>query len=99
MPSQSQVLNIETQQRFLELYSSRLTRDGELILVSQKFRSQAQNAKDCLQKLKLMVAQALLKPKIRKATRPTLGSKKRRLKEKTNRSEVKQNRRAIQRED
>ncbi len=98
-PNLSPVLSIEAKQRFLELYSSRLTHDGELIVVSQKFRSQAQNAQDCLEKLKMLILPALLKPKVRKATRPTLGSKKRRLKEKTNRSEIKQNRRPVGRPD
>ena len=70
------------------------TMDGELIITSQKYRDQERNREDCLEKLRAIILQALIVPKARKKTRPSRGSKRRRLQEKKRRSDVKQNRRS-----
>jgi ribosome-associated protein len=69
------------------------TQDGSLIIMSQRFRDQERNREDCLAKLSSIIAQALVVPKVRKKTRPSRGSKRRRLQEKKRRSDVKQSRR------
>jgi len=69
------------------------TQDGELIITSQKYRDQERNREDCLEKLRAILLQALFVPKTRKKTKPSRGSKRRRLQEKKRRSDVKQNRR------
>ncbi len=79
--------------RFRATYSSRLTNEGELILTSQRFRDQASNRADCLEKLSEMLAAVARPPKIRKRTRPTLGSQRRRLEEKRRHSQNKSSRR------
>ena len=59
--------------------AGRLTTEGELVLQSQRFRDQAKNVEDCREKLRAMVLTALQPPRVRKPTRPSKGSKKRRL--------------------
>lgn len=73
-----------------------ITQDGELIITSQQTRDQDRNREDCLEKLRAILLQALIVPKVRKKTRPSRGSKRRRLQEKKRRSGVKQNRRSPQ---
>jgi ribosome-associated protein len=68
------------------------TLDGELIITSQLYRDQERNRQDCLDKLRAIILQALAVPKARKKTRPSRGSKRRRLQDKKQRSDVKQNR-------
>lgn len=80
-------------QRFLRAYSARLTDSGELILNGQKTRSQSSNVLDCLQRLQQLVAAVAVAPKIRRKTKPSRGSKERRLKSKRLKSSVKKNRR------
>jgi len=74
---------------------TRATRSGELVITSQRFREQHRNVADCLTKLSTLLAAALLPPKARKATQPTLGSRRRRLETKRQRSETKRLRRRI----
>jgi ribosome-associated protein len=68
----------------------RITTEGELIITSQAHRDQDRNREECLDKLRAMVVAALTAPKPRKATRPTRGSKRRRLAEKRHRSAAKE---------
>ncbi len=75
--------------RFLARYRSRLTNDGELILVGQKFRDQRRNHDDCLARLRDLVRAVLAPPAVRKATKPSKGAHRRRLAEKRSRSETK----------
>ena len=67
----------------------RWTNDGALILQCDETRSQARNRDIVRDRLKDLIISALTPPKRRIATRPTLGSKKRRLKQKKVRGEVK----------
>jgi ribosome-associated protein len=69
------------------------TQHGELIITSQLTRDQDRNCEDCLAKLRAILLQALVVPKARKKTKPSRGSKRRRLEGKKRRSEVKQGRR------
>ncbi len=70
------------------------TQDGELIITSQRYRDQERNREDCLEKLRAILLQALVVPKARRKTKPSRGSKRRRLQEKKRRSDVKQGRRS-----
>ncbi|MCL4118592.1 UNVERIFIED_CONTAM: hypothetical protein GTU68_006475 [Idotea baltica] len=86
-------LPFAVKQRFLVHYASRLTVVGELVLNSQKTRSQSSNAMDCLQRLRQLVAAVAVAPKVRRKTRPSRASKERRLESKRRKSSVKKNRR------
>jgi ribosome-associated protein len=81
-------------QRFLAQFGTRVTNDGELVLSSQRFRDQSQNQRDCLDKLREMLAAVAVPPKRRRKTKPTHGSVVRRRNEKRANSQKKQNRRA-----
>jgi ribosome-associated protein len=90
---ESPSISEEVRSRFLSKYAKRLTSDGILILVSQRYRDQPSNCDDCLEKLKEMLAAVAVRPIPRRATRPTLGSKKRRVEAKREKSVKKQGRR------
>ncbi len=92
-PQLSAVLTSGMRDRFFAKYGSRLTNEGELILMSDVHRDQGRNAADCLDKLKAMIKSIAIPPKKRLATKPTFGSKIRRLKSKRVTSEKKQGRR------
>lgn len=79
--------------RFLERYAARLTRDGHLILQSQKYRDQPRNTEDCLERLKQMLLEVARPPVKRRPTRRSKGSVERRLQNKKARSERKKSRR------
>ncbi len=66
-------------QRVVKAFGSRITSDGRLTLVSQQYRDQARNLQDVRLKLKEMLLSCQHPPKTRKATKPTLGSRLRRL--------------------
>jgi ribosome-associated protein len=86
-------------ERLMRLSGQRLTRDGVLVILSQRFRTQERNRADALEKLVVLVRQATIVQKPRRATRPTLASKKRRLESKGQRSTVKALRGNVGRED
>ena len=76
-------------QRLRRLAGRRWTKDGALIIQCDETRSQARNRDIARERLVALIQQALEPPKRRIPTRPTLGSKKRRLKLKKTRGEVK----------
>ncbi len=78
--------------RLETLAGRRLTDAGELVITSDEQRSQAQNRAACLQRLRELLVQALVRPKRRRATRPSRGSVERRLESKRSVSRRKQSR-------
>ncbi len=75
--------------RLERLAGKRLTADGVLVITAQRHRTQERNRADAQERLVGLIRQATERPKPRRATRPTLASKKRRLEAKSQRSEVK----------
>ncbi len=80
-------------QRVYDAYRTRITGDGEFLVTSQRTRDQESNRTDCLEKLAEMIRQVATPPRKRRPTRPTRGSKERRLKSKKQRSRRKEMRR------
>ncbi len=76
-------------QRLERLSGRRLTQDGVLVISAQRFRAQERNREDALERLVALIREASVVPVIRRPTRPTLGSRQRRLESKTRRSAVK----------
>ncbi|MEQ9464795.1 MAG: alternative ribosome rescue aminoacyl-tRNA hydrolase ArfB [Haliea sp.] len=74
---------------------SRISQDGVITIKAQRFRSQAKNREDALQRLAELVNACCKPRKTRRPTRPTLAAKRRRLEDKTRRSSVKAHRRGI----
>jgi ribosome-associated protein len=75
--------------RLRRLAGRRWTTDGALVLQCDETRSQARNREIVRQRLADLIRKALAAPKRRIATKPTLGSQKRRLKAKKERGEIK----------
>lgn len=75
--------------RLRRIAGRRWTKDGALVIQVEETRSQARNREIARERLAELIRKALEKPKRRVPTRPTLGSKKRRLKAKKVRGEVK----------
>jgi ribosome-associated protein len=85
----SPALPDDVRQRLETLAGNRLTQDGVLVLTAQQHRSQERNRQDAFDRLAALIRQAAVPPKTRRPTRPTLGSKKRRLESKGQRSAIK----------
>lgn len=86
-------LNEGVKRRITTVARSRIDRDGVLLIVSQKTRDQQRNLEDAREKLAALVRSALTPPPQRRATRPTYGSKRRRLDDKRHVGEKKAARR------
>ncbi|MCL2744327.1 MAG: aminoacyl-tRNA hydrolase [Planctomycetaceae bacterium] len=91
-PGTSGLLSSEVLQRLETLYPSHFTKDGNLLVTSQKTRDQLKNREDCLEKLQNMLLKASQIPKKRIPTKPTKGSIRRRLEDKEKNSQKKQER-------
>lgn len=89
----STALDAEARERLLLRLASRLDSSGTLRVVAADTRSQSQNRALALERLAGMVRQALVVPKVRRATKPSHASKVRRLDTKKRRSAQKRDRR------
>ncbi|MEX1097448.1 MAG: alternative ribosome rescue aminoacyl-tRNA hydrolase ArfB [Planctomycetales bacterium] len=89
----------DVRERFVARNRRRITREGEFVISSQRYRDQARNVADCLDKLREMLADAAVAPKRRKKTKPSRGARERRLTEKRQQSERKRRRRPPRREE
>jgi ribosome-associated protein len=76
-------------ERLLALSDQRITRDGVLVIKAQTHRSQDMNRAEALGRLQELVDSVAAPPRVRRPTKPTLASKKRRLEAKNLRSQVK----------
>ena len=87
-------LSGEVRTRLERLAGSRLTRDGVLVIIAQRHRTQPRNRQDALDRLIELVRQAAAWPLKRRPTRPTKASRERRIEGKKHRAGVKHMRRA-----
>lgn len=81
--------------RLLQTSDQRITADGVVVIKAQRFRSLEQNREDAIARLRELVAAASVVPRVRRATRPTLGSQRRRVEGKVRRGQVKAMRRRV----
>ncbi len=70
-------------QRLRALAGRRVTDDGSLLIIARNHRTQEQNRREALERLTELIRQALVRPKVRKATKPTRSSQQRRMDTKT----------------
>lgn len=82
-------LGIGIKERLLALRDNRITEEGIFILKAQQHRTQEMNKMDAFARLNELVNSVAVAPTIRRATKPTYGSKQRRLEGKSLRSQVK----------
>ncbi len=79
----------DVKERLLALRDSRITQEGVLVLKAQQHRTQEMNRSDALARLQALVDSVATPPRVRRATKPTYGSKQRRLEGKSQRAETK----------
>ena len=79
----------EVRTRLMRLAGRRLTRDGVLVIIAQRFRTQERNREDATERLVSLIRQAAVRPTPRRPTRPTKASRERRLTAKKRRAGVK----------
>lgn len=75
--------------RLKRLAGRRLTLDGVIVIQADRFRSQEQNRADARARLAELIAEALVRPKLRIKTKPSRGAREERIKAKTVRGQVK----------
>lgn len=92
-PTTSRALSEADRTWLVKKLGSQLTKEGELIIISTKTRDQIRNREDAEEKLRELVMTSLVRPKVRKPTKPSKGAKERRLKAKKVRAEIKRGRR------
>jgi ribosome-associated protein len=85
----SPTLPPDVKQRAARLSGRRLTRDGVLVIIAQRFRSQDRNRADARERLTALLRQAADPPPIRRATKVPAGTRRQRLADKKKRGERK----------
>jgi ribosome-associated protein len=75
--------------RLVRLAGQRMTKEGVIVIHAQRFRTQERNRADAIDRLLELLKEAMVRPVPRRATKPTFGSKQRRLEGKKRRSDIK----------
>src|ERR1700761_7280315 len=75
--------------RLERLAGQRMTKDGVIVIHAQRFRTQERNRADAIDRLVELLREAAIRPTPRRPTKPTFGSKQRRLEGKKRRSDIK----------
>ena len=81
------------QERLRALAGSKLTADGDILITASEYRTQEQNRQAARTRLNELIGRALRPPRRRKPTKPSYGSRQRRLEGKKRRGDIKQSRR------
>ena len=92
--SGSRSLPEDLRQRLARLAGRRLTRDGVIVIIAQRYRTQERNRQDALDRLIALIRRAAVPPVPRRPTKPSRAAKERRLQAKAKRSAIKELRRA-----
>ncbi len=92
-------LHVGVKRRLREAFASRLTKDGQLIITSDRYRSRLRNVEDARERLASMIRAHLVPPKKRKPTKPSRASQRRRVDAKKRRSGVKKGRGRVRQDD
>ena len=97
--SRSRSLPEEVRERLSRLAGHRLTRDGVIAIIAQRYRTQERNRQDALDRLVALIRRAAEPPTPRLPTKPSRAAKERRLQAKARRATAKERRRAQPDED
>jgi ribosome-associated protein len=79
----------DTAVRLKRLAGQRMTKDGVIVIQAQRFRTQERNRTDAVERLVALLTEAMERPTPRRPTKPTAGSRQRRLEGKKRRSDIK----------
>jgi len=82
-------LALDHQERLMQLHDHRITRDGVVVIKAQQHRSLEANREEAVRRLHELVRSVAQPPRTRRPTRPTYGSRVRRLEGKSQRSQLK----------
>ena len=93
--SQSACLTPEVKESLINAAGRKITTDGVLVIQARRFRSQEQNRADAINRLVILIQKAAVAPKIRRKTKPSASARERRLKNKHQRSQIKQSRKPV----
>ena len=85
----SSSLPASCKERLLKLKDSRITADGIIIIKAQSFRTQEQNKDNALKRLKEIIVAAMVIQRVRRVTKPTRSSQRKRIENKKQRSNTK----------
>jgi ribosome-associated protein len=88
--SRSRSLPEDVRERLVRLAGRRLTRDGVLVIIAQRYRTQERNRRDARERLIALIRRAAEPPAPRRPTKPSAAAKERRLQAKARRSAIKQ---------
>ncbi len=91
----SQLLSEEQKSLVQQKLSNRINTEGSLIVRSQTHRTQLANKEEAIKKINELITQAVKKKKMRRPTKPTKGSKEKRLENKKRSAELKQGRQKL----
>ena len=97
--SGSRSLPEDVRERLARLAGRRLTGDGVLVIIAQRYRTQERNRQDALDRLVALIRRAASPPTPRRPTKPSRAAKERRLQAKARRAATKERRRAQPDED
>ena len=89
----------DTVMRLKRLAGQRMTKDGVIVIQAQRFRTQERNRTDAVERLVALLTEAMERPTPRRPTKPTAGSRQRRLEGKKRRSDIKAGRNTRRFED
>jgi ribosome-associated protein len=87
--SNKAVLPDDARARLIRLAGQKMTKDGVIVIRGDRYRTQERNRADVIDRLVELLQDALVRPKPRRATKPTFGSKQRRLEGKKRRGDIK----------
>lgn len=76
-------------ERLLNVSDQRITKEGVIIIKAQQFRTQEKNREDAFNRLRELILAATVTQKVRRVTKPTKGSKTRRMDSKTKHGQIK----------
>ena len=79
----------DVRRRLIALAGSRMTQDGVLLIDSREYRTQAQNRVAARERLIALIQQALVRPRVRRPTKPKAAAREKRLTAKKKRATVK----------
>lgn len=89
---QSKSLPDEVKRRLSAISGKRMTEKGEIVIEAKRFRTQAKNREDALQRLITLIQKAVAKPKLRKKTKPSVSASAARVNSKKRRGVIKRTR-------
>ena len=86
---ETESLGLDLKARALARLGDQLTTEGDLVIMSDRFRDQIRNREDCFEKFRALLSSALARPKKRKKTKPSKSSQRRAKENKSRHSDKK----------